>query len=161
MSRGDKATVSVRVDVALADAFIIFTEEVDLWWRRGAQYRMGGRSPGVLQFEAGVGGRLFERFDDHVIEMGRITAWQPPTLLEFDWRNRNFAPDEKTHVTVRFEPSGAGTLVTVEHAGWAALRPGHPARHDLEGSAFSAMIGRWWGDILSGLRESVGVRAPR
>ena len=46
-----------------------------------------------------------------------------------------------------------GTLVTVRHGGWTALRDDHPARHGLKGAAFSRMIGLWWGELLTSLRE--------
>ena len=36
---GDRARVSVAVAVDAPTAFAIFTQEIDLWWRRGA--RMG------------------------------------------------------------------------------------------------------------------------
>jgi hypothetical protein len=58
-------------------------------------------------------------------------------------------------VEVLFEPAGSGTLVTVQHRGWGALRADHPARHGLQGSDFSRMIGMWWGDLMTGLREFV------
>jgi uncharacterized protein YndB with AHSA1/START domain len=88
-----------------------------------------------------------------VFEVGRVTAWQPPSRLVLEWRNVNFAPSERTEIEVVFEPAGGGTRVTVQHRGWAALRPDHPARHNLAGPAFSRMIGLWWGDQLTALRE--------
>ncbi len=96
-------------------AFDVFTRETDPWWRRGLAYRVGGRRPGSLCFEEGVGGRLFE-------------------------------------------PAAGGTRVTVRHRGWASLRPGHPARRGLEGAPFSRMIGLWWGDLMTALREHVEKR---
>jgi len=156
---GDKARVSVQVGVSPADAFAVFTEEIDLWWRRGLRFRASGRSVGTLVLEAGAGGRLFERFDaagtGQIVEVGRIVTWEPPSRLVFEWRNLSFAPHEKTEVEVRFDPTEGGTLVTVEHRGWAALRGDHPARHGLEGPAFSRMIGLWWGDLMTALREHV------
>ncbi|HTY48850.1 MAG TPA: hypothetical protein VMB48_04070, partial [Steroidobacteraceae bacterium] len=56
---------------------------------------------------------------------------------------------------VTFEPVQAGTRVTVCHRGWAAIRADHPARHGLAGTAFSRMLGLWWGDLMSALREYV------
>jgi len=35
----------------------------------------------------------------------------------------------------------------------ARLRPDHPARHSLVGPAFSSTIGRWWGDLMTSMRE--------
>jgi hypothetical protein len=31
----------------------------------------------------------------------------------------------------------------------------HPARHGLEGVAFTRMIGLWWGALMTALREHV------
>lgn len=162
---GDRASVTVLVAVDPAVAFEVFTEEIDRWWRRGPQYRVGGRRPGVVAIEPRVGGRLFERIEgargERIAEMGRVTAWDPPRLLAFEWRASNFAPDEKTFVRVTFDPSPSGTRVTVEHTGWAALRRDHPVRHGKEGAAFARMIGLWWGDLMTSLREHVLTRASR
>lgn len=158
MTPGNRATVSVAVAVTPAMAFDVFTQETDLWWRRGPRFRFG-RTPGVLSFEPSLGGRLFESFPSesgaHVIEVGRVTVWEPPSRLVFTWRNVNFADDESTEVEVRFAPTETGTLVTVQHTGWGALRADHPARHGLQGAAFSRMIAMWWGDLMTGMREFV------
>jgi uncharacterized protein YndB with AHSA1/START domain len=112
---------------------------------------------GTLAFEPAVGGRLFESFGEgataRVVEAGRIQVWNPPARLAFSWRNLNFAPEESTEVEVSFEPREGGTYVTVEHRGWASLRPGHPARHGLEGADYSRMLGQWWGELMTSLRE--------
>lgn len=154
---GDSARVSVTVAVPPALAFEIFTEEIDRWWRRGSKFRHAGGRGGFVRIEPKVGGRLFESIDGgagpHVIEVGQVRVWAPPQRLAFTWRNANFAPGEQTMVDVEFAPAAAGTLVTVTHRGLAALRPGHPARHGLQGAAFSRMIGLWWGDQMSALRE--------
>jgi uncharacterized protein YndB with AHSA1/START domain len=160
---GDRARVEVTVAVEPAVAFDVFTREIDLWWRKGPRFRPGGRRTGVLHLEPGMGGRLFESFGEgsgeQLLEIGRITLWDPPSRLVFDWRNVNFAPGEKTEVEVRFEALGTGTRVTVEHRGWASLRPDHPARHGLGGPDFSRMIGLFWGELMSSLREQVATRA--
>jgi uncharacterized protein YndB with AHSA1/START domain len=154
---GDRARVTVFVAVTPEAAFDVFTREIDLWWRQGPRYRIAGRSVGLLNFEPGVGGRLLESFEtpagSRAFELGRVTAWEPPTRLEFEWRAVNFKPGEKTVVEVRFVATGRGTLVTVEHRGWSALPADHPARHGLVGPAFSRMIGMWWGDLLTSLRQ--------
>jgi uncharacterized protein YndB with AHSA1/START domain len=159
---GDCATISVFVAVPPADAFEVFTREIDLWWRRGAKFRLAGKRRGVLTFEPEVGGRLFETFDGpsgprtHVF--GLVTAWDPPARLEFEWHGANFAPHEKTLVEVRFAPQREGTLVTVQHRGWSTLPPDHPARHGQVGPAFSRMMGLWWAELLTSLREHAAVR---
>jgi uncharacterized protein YndB with AHSA1/START domain len=159
---GDSAKVSVFVAVTPSDAFEIFTTEIDLWWKTGPQYRIAGRRRGQLFFEAGPGGRLFETFElssgSRTIEVGRVTAWDPPRHLELEWRGVNFKPEEKTFVEVTFAPSGEGTLVTVRHHGWSALPDAHPARHGLVGADFSRRIGMWWGGLMTSLREHIAAR---
>jgi uncharacterized protein YndB with AHSA1/START domain len=156
-SPGDQARVSVLVEIEPAAAFRIFTEEIDAWWRRGMKYRIAGNRRGVVHLEAGVGGRLFESFESksgtRVIETGRVTVWEPPARLVFEWRAANFAPTESTEVEVRFDPSTSGTLVTVTHRGWSRIRADHPARHGLEVAAFIRSTGLWWGELMTSLRE--------
>ncbi len=163
-SPGDEARVSLLVKVPVADAFRYFTEDIDQWWRRGLRYRLGrGRS--VLHLEPKLGGRLFESFDtshgEKVVATGTVTHWAPPFTFRLEWRAVNFAPNEKTEVEVRFDPSPSGTLVTVVHRGFSALRPDHPLRHGESTVAFIRMMGLWWGDLMGSLREHAerGARA--
>ena len=159
---GDGATVTVSVSVPVAEAFEIFTGEIDLWWRQGPRYRIAGRHPCQLTFEPGVGGRLIETValdaGPRVFVVGTILEWEPPWRLAFEWRGVNFAKDESTHVDVSFREAGDSTLVTVRHRGFSALRDGHPVRHGLTGAEFSRRIGLWWGELMSGLREHVAAR---
>jgi uncharacterized protein YndB with AHSA1/START domain len=159
---GDGATVTVSVRVSQADAFEIFTREIDRWWRTGPQFRIAGRRRGTLEFEEGVGGRLFETVEldagPRLFVVGTILEWEPPERLAFEWRGVNFAKHESTRVDVSFRATGESTLVSIRHSGFASLRDGHPARHGLEGAAFSRMIGLWWGDLAAGLREYVASR---
>ncbi|MGZ3418762.1 MAG: SRPBCC domain-containing protein [Polyangiales bacterium] len=158
---GDVATVSVRVEVPQQMAFSIFTEEIDRWWRRGFKFRHAGGAEkangGIIRIEPGVGGRLFESFESDsgttVFETGRVTLWEPPRRFALEWRNSNFAPHEKTLVEVSFEDHGETTLVTVRHSGWSALPDDHPARHGKTGAEFARMIGMWWADLLTSLRQ--------
>lgn len=59
---GDRARVQVRVDVAPAEAFRIFVEDIDAWWRRGRAYRVAATGDGTLHVEPGVGGRMVETY---------------------------------------------------------------------------------------------------
>jgi uncharacterized protein YndB with AHSA1/START domain len=157
MTAGDSASATVFVAVAPEVAFDVFTREIDLWWKSGPRFRIAGRRRGQLHFEPGAGGRLFESFETgsgpRAFEVGRVTAWEPPARLEFEWHGVNFKPQEKTVVEVRFTPAREGTEVRVQHRGWSALPADHPARHGLVGPEFSRMIGLWWGELMSSLRE--------
>jgi uncharacterized protein YndB with AHSA1/START domain len=154
MIAGDAATVTVLVRVPPAECFRLFTEEVDLWWRKGLAFRPSGRKPGIMCFEPRVGGRMFESVEGgRVFEMGTVTEWAPPRRLAFEWRGVNFAPGEKTLVEVSFAQSESGTQVTVRHSGFASLREDHPVRHGQAVVPFIGGISRWWGDLMTSLRE--------
>jgi hypothetical protein len=154
---GDQARVSVVVGVPPEVAFRIFTEEIDLWWRRGLKYRVAGTSPGSIHMEPRQGGLVFESFESgsemKMFEMGKITLWKPPSRLIFDWRGVNFSADEKTEVEVIFQRNSSGTLVTVTHRGWSTIQADHPVRHNLDIASFIRMIGLWWGDLMISLRD--------
>ena len=133
VSPGDQAKASVLVKVPPDEAFRVFTEEIDAWWRSGMRYRIGKRRS-VVHLEPKLGGRLFEAFetangDPKIKETGRVTCFEPPRRLVLTWRAVKFAPDEETEVEVLFEPRPSGTLDTVCHRGWSKIRPDHPARH--------------------------------
>jgi uncharacterized protein YndB with AHSA1/START domain len=150
---GDQSKVTVSVNVSPEEAFVIFTEDIDLWWRRGPRFRslMGDRA--LICIEHGLNGRIFESYGseqgkEKVIEIGRTKVWDPPNRLLFEWRVSNFAPTERTEVEVLFTPSASGTRVTVIHRGWHAIRQDHPARHGLQGAEFIRMYGLWWCDQM-------------
>lgn len=159
---GDSAAASVYVAVGIEDAFEVFTAEIDLWWRHGRKFRIAGKGPGRIVFEQRMGGRLFETVElasgERTFQVGTVVEWEPPRRVSLEWRGLNFAPHEKTLIEVTFTPMGEGTMVRVEHRGWSALPDDHPARHGLVGASFSRMIGMWWGDLLTSLREHTARR---
>jgi uncharacterized protein YndB with AHSA1/START domain len=162
LAAGDQAKVTITVEVNPTDAFAIFTEDINLWWRRGPRFRNTTGDHGIICIEPGLNGRLFESFKaeaggEQAIEIGRVKVWDPPCRLLFEWRNSNFAPNEHTEVEVQFVPSALGTRVTVVHRGWREIRPDHPARHGLQDSEFIRMMGLWWGDQM----RSFGWRADK
>ncbi len=151
----DQTRVTMRVSAPPERAFEAFTKEIARWWRRGPRFRNLGGDQGMIHLEEGVGGRIFESIStdagERVFEIGRITQWEPPRALAFSWRSSNYAPDEVTRVEISFAPSGAGTLVTVTHSGWAALSPDHPVRHGAQPGPFLRETGLWWADQLRAL----------
>lgn len=156
---GDRVRTSVSVAVPVEQAFRLFTEEINLWWRRGPRFRNVQGDQGIICLEPRVGGRVFESLttcgsdaSETVFEVGKVTLWEPPQRLIFTWRASNFAAGESTEVEVSFQASASGTLVTVEHRGWANIRTDHPVRHGLEVIAFIRMMGLWWGDQMTSLR---------
>jgi uncharacterized protein YndB with AHSA1/START domain len=149
----ENARVTTFVAVSPDDAFEVFTEDIDRWWRRGVRFRHAPGEKSELGFVHDARGhRLVERLPHRVHELGRVLAWEPGRRLVFEWRPNNFAADECTEVEVRFEASGEGTRVTLEHRGWDKIRVDHPARHGQEGRAFSARLGTHWGELMTAYR---------
>ncbi len=161
---GDRVRAMVTVDLPIDETFRVFTEEIDLWWRRGRRFRHDPADRGIIRLEPGVGGRLFESFTRGrrtvVIETGKVTVWEPPRRLAFEWRIANFRPDEVTYVEVDFVARGARTEVAVVHRGWAAIRADHPARHGDPVPVFLRATGMWWGDLLASLRARATAPLP-
>jgi uncharacterized protein YndB with AHSA1/START domain len=151
----DQAKVSMRVNARLEHAFEVFTRDINLWWQRGPRFRNISGDQGLVCIEPEIGGRVFESIQqggaETVLEIGRISVWEPPHRLSFDWRGANSAPDEVTYVEISFSAQGEGTLVTVVHRGWAQIRPDHPARHGQDDGAFLRSTGMWWADTLRSL----------
>ncbi|MFV8752945.1 SRPBCC domain-containing protein [Nannocystaceae bacterium ST9] len=154
MTRTPRASTIVRIDPHAA--FALFTGEIALWWKPTPRRKVGLRG-GTLYFEGESSGRLCERLDDQVYEVGRVLAWRPGELLRFEWRAPSFEPGEATEVEVRFEPEGEGTRVSVEHRGWERI-PDERLRRGLDDSSFESMLGLWWGDLLTALRWFAGSR---
>ena len=160
MTEPDRARVTTFVKVDPADAFEVFTAEIDAWWRNSPRFRFGRGKTGTLSFDAGPAGRrLLERFEDGTeFEVGAVRAWEPGARLLSDWRAVAFAPGEVTEVEVRFERFDTGTRVTLEHRGWSTIPPGHAVRHGLDGPAFTDMIGMWWGELATSFRALAAAR---
>ncbi len=156
---GDSAAASALVRVGVEEAFEVFTQEINAWWRHGRKFRQAGARPGKLWLECQLGGRLFETVElasgTRTFEVGRIVEWSPPQRFAFSWRAINFKPHEQTLVEVTFTPSGQDTMVRVVHSGFTSLPDDHPVRHGLAPSAFCGQMGRWWGELLTSLREHV------
>src|SRR6185436_5234376 len=129
VSATDAVTVSIDVDVEPELAFAVFTRELDTWWGRGPRYRFLSPYQGTLVLEPGIGGRLLHVADaaaGRVFVVGAVEVWEPPHRLALSWRLPNFAPEQSTRASVRFEPVGQGTRVSVTHSGWDALSARHP-----------------------------------
>jgi uncharacterized protein YndB with AHSA1/START domain len=151
-----RVLVALRVSASPERAFEAFTAEVAQWWRPNLLFQLTPRSPGVVAFEGGLGGRFIETLPNgKVFEIGRITAWEPGVRLAFGWRQATFAPDQNTEVEVRFEAVGEETRITVEHRGWDSVPAAHVARHGFPDAVFLRRCAEWWTTQLRGLKGAV------
>ncbi|OYX33202.1 MAG: ATPase [Caulobacterales bacterium 32-69-10] len=144
--------VALRVKASPQRAFEVFTRDIALWWRPNGLFGFTPRSPGVLTFEPGEGGRFTETLPGgKVYEIGRIRVWEPGARLVFGWRCAWFEPGQDTEVEVRFELVGAETRVTVEHRGWDSIPQANAARHGFPIGAFLMREAEWWRVLLGAL----------
>ena len=156
-----RVIVALRVKAAPERAFSVFTRDIGLWWRPNGLFQFTPRSPGVLSFEPGPGGRLVETLPNgKVFEVGQIRAWEPPSRLVFGWCQAAFGPDQDTEVEVRFERAGEETRVSVEHRGWDTVPDGHVARHGFPDPVFLRRHAEWWRSLLVALGDQLAGRDP-
>ena len=114
---GPRVEAHVTVPGPPEAAFGTFTAGLSTWWpveyswgpdgldRHGLEPREGGR---ITEFGAG----------DVQLDWGRITAWDPPARVVFDWMigpDRVPCPDAPSRVTVGFHLDGGSTRVVVVH----------------------------------------------
>jgi len=148
-----RVLVALRVKATPERAFEAFVAEIGAWWRPNGLFQTTPREPGRLAFEPGAGGRLIETLaSGKVFEIGRITAWDPPSGLEFSYRQANFPPDLHTEVAVRFEPVGEETRVSVEHRGFDRV-PAGAARHGFPDQVLLVRLSEFWRAHLASLAE--------
>ena len=149
-----RVIVAIRVAGPPAEVFDVFTREIGQWWEPNAMFRFTPRSPGIVSFEGGEGGRFIETLPSgKVFEIGRIKTWLPGEKLVFGWRQATFARDQDTEVEIRFEAVGGETRVTVEHRGWDSVPQQHVARHTMPDMVFLRRHGEWWRVLLQRLKE--------
>jgi uncharacterized protein YndB with AHSA1/START domain len=152
--------ITLRLPVPTTDAFATFTERMAAWWPPSATW--SGESLESIGIEGHLGGFCFERGPHGMrLDWGRVMAWEPPHRLQFSWqigsdRTPVPSPARASEVEIRFEPDGAGSLVTLEHRGFE--------RHAGDGIAYrDAMASAsGWPAILERFRAAVErrVEAP-
>jgi uncharacterized glyoxalase superfamily protein PhnB len=101
-------TSSVDVEVDPMTAFTAFTGEFDQWWGNGPIDAWDSSRCVGRRLEPGVGGRLLEVYEDDVLELGRVTVWEPGARV--CWQSSVDA----VVIEVYFEPIVNGTRVRVE-----------------------------------------------
>lgn len=149
-----RVVVALRIAAPPARVFEAFTTQIAAWWRPNSLFAFTPRSPGVMAFEEGEGGRrLVERLaSGKVFEVGKVRVWEPGEKLVVGWRQAAFTPDMDTEVEVLFEAVEDGaTRVTVEHRGWDSVPQAHVARHTFPDGLFLRRHGEWWSNLLAGL----------
>lgn len=110
--------LSVRCPVDRA--FRTFTRRVGRWWPL-ATHSVGLADAESVVFEERVGGRLLERTADGTEHVwGTVSVWEPGARIVFSWHPGR-AEETAQEVEVRFEATGEGTRVLLEHRRWETL----------------------------------------
>ena len=156
MIHPDSVSASVEVALEPMNAFAVFTEEINRWWRPGPiNWNDSARAVGI-HIEPGVGGRWIEVYDEATgegFECGRITVWEPGIRFVFLYRDAGHTIDD-TEVEVSFEEIDGGTRVTLEHRGWDKVVSNIAIQ--------KREIKRWgWANILGWYKEWAFWGTPR
>ena len=126
-------------------AFKLFCEQIGQWWPKGPSF--GDKHAIGMVIEGRVGGRFYQVYADGTdYEIGRVTAYQPPTVVAFTWRAPSW--DVPTQVEVRFVPDGTGTRVELEHSGWERSEKAREFRKNYEGG-WDTMLGHYQSLVAS------------
>ncbi len=105
---------------------LLHSSPADVWSALTEPERLGDWLA-AAEVEPGPGGTITLDFGDGGIERCRITVWDPPHALAYDW---NFVGERPTHVSWELElvDDGAATRVTLEHTLLdAGIAPGYGA----------------------------------
>lgn len=70
-------------------------------------------------------------------EIGRVTAYQAPSIVAFSWRAPSW--DVTTQVEIRLSAEAGGTRIQLEHSGWEQSAKTREARTNYDTG---------WGRIL-------------
>ena len=119
---------SITVRATPADAFRIFTTDMDRWWPRSHHI---GKSPMKrVIIEEKKGGRCYtEQEDNTECDWGSVLAWEPPRRFVMAWQitpQWQFEPDlaKSSEVEVNFTALDDGrTRVDLEHRHFERMGP--------------------------------------
>ena len=118
--------LSFDIDCEPEHAFGVWTTKLSSWWP--ADHTVSGEKGAEIVLEDWPGGRIFERTRaGDVHEWGRITVWEPPRRLVYQWHLAH-DPAEATEVEIRFIGRGTATTVEIAHRGWERLGAAGPQR---------------------------------
>jgi uncharacterized protein YndB with AHSA1/START domain len=111
---------SVRVSLAQAEAFRLFTEGIDSWWPL-ATHSVQGDEAENCTFEPRAGGRIYETGPGgREILWGAVIVYEPHRRLVFSWHPGRES-DSAQEVEIQFEAEESGTRIVPQHRGWDKL----------------------------------------
>lgn len=134
-----------------AVSFKIFCDEMCDWWPGG----FNGKDS-KLCLEPTVGGRFYERKPDGTeYEIGRVTAYEPASLVAFSWRAPSW--EATTQVRIRFIDENGGTRVELEHSGWDQDSKTRESRRNYD-AGWETILGHYQGAFAKQNEQKEQVR---
>lgn len=115
----DPIKKTLTVPLSAADAFALFTNEMDKWWPKDPFSVKGAKS--TVTFPNRKNGDIIETGEDGSKNVwGTLIAYEPGKYLAFSWHPGR-DPDEATMVTVSFTETQDGTRCDLTHGGFDIL----------------------------------------
>jgi uncharacterized protein YndB with AHSA1/START domain len=138
--------MTIRKSIVVAQSpeisFKVFCEDMHKWWPGG----FSGKDSKVF-LEGRVGGRYYERrADGSEYEIGRVTAYEPPSIVAFTWRAPSW--EVTTQVEIRFSAEAGGTRIELEHSGWDQSEKTREARTNYD-SGWSKILEHYQAAVTS------------
>lgn len=139
---------TVKVPISPTAAFELFTAGIARWWPLET-HSVEGDDAATCVFEAGVGGRIYEKAGDGTEhEWGRVLEWDPPARVLFSWYpSRDDSTAQKVEVT--FLPVGTGTKVELVHSGWETLGEAAAAKRADYDTGWDLTLARFVGFVAT------------
>lgn len=115
----DPINKTLTVPLNAADAFALFTDQIDTWWPKASHSVKGEKAK--LTFPTHKGGEIVEEGEDgEVAVWGKLIAHDPGKYLAFSWYPGR-DESQATVVTVTFTEKADGTLCELSHGGFEIL----------------------------------------
>jgi uncharacterized protein YndB with AHSA1/START domain len=113
---------SVTVRRTPGEAFEIFIARFASWWPY-TRFSIHQDETATCGIEPRLGGDVYEVAKNGTrCVWGSVLAWEPPRRFVMSWHPGR-PPETAQEVELRFAAVAGGTLVTLEHRGWAKYGP--------------------------------------
>ena len=112
-----------RLALSVEETFRLFTAGMGTWWPL-ATHSIGGDQATDVRFEERLGGQVVE-IDTYGTEYpwADVLTWEPPRRVVLSWHPVVEVVAAST-IEVRFEATGGGTVLRLEHRDWEAFGEG-------------------------------------
>ena len=133
---------TINVACSVEQAFETFTTGIARWWPL-ATHSVGDERARTAVFEAGVGGRIYEIWDDGSSTNGAPSRCGSRRRASCSPGARTPTARQSTEVEVRFASEGDGARVELEHRGWERLGEEGPSVRKSYETGWDTVLGQF------------------